>query len=101
MNPDVIYAMVPLAAITVGGLAILIPITGMTARRALKPIVEALAQYRSLRGQDEAVHLLERRFALLEDQIQTMERAVTALAEEAEFRRKLESPPQDAARLPR
>ena len=101
MNPEVVYSFVPLAGVIVGGLALLIPIAGWTARFALKPVVEALAQYRTLQGRDDSLLLLERRFALMEDQIQGMERTVRELAEEAEFRRRLEAPADEPRSLPR
>ena len=86
--------LIPLTAIVLGSLTVLIPIAGLTARFALKPIVEAMAQWRAMKGRDEALMLMERRFALMEDQVQGMERVVTQLRDEAEFRRRLEAPPE-------
>ncbi|CAA9328649.1 MAG: hypothetical protein AVDCRST_MAG89-2018 [uncultured Gemmatimonadetes bacterium] len=84
---DTIIAM---TAIVMGMLTLLIPITGLTARFALKPLMEALAKYRELQGQDQAQQLLERRMALLEEQLHGMDRSLRDLADESDFRRQLE-----------
>lgn len=92
--------LIPLTAIVLGSLTVLIPIAGITARFALKPIVEAMAQYRNMKGRDDALMLMERRFALMEDQVQSLERTVSQLHEEADFRRRLEAPEPRADALP-
>jgi hypothetical protein len=53
--------------------------------------MEALAKYRELQGQDQAQQLLERRMALLEEQLHGMDRSIRDLVDESEFRRELES----------
>lgn len=83
---------VAIVSIILGSLIFLIPITGLTARFALKPIMEALRQYQGVRADHEALEMVERRLALLEEQLQGMDREVRALAEDAEFRRRLEEP---------
>ncbi|HEX8242691.1 MAG TPA: hypothetical protein VF541_04335 [Longimicrobium sp.] len=93
--------MIALTAVLLGGLACLIPIAGITARIALKPIVEAMARYREMKGQDENVNLLERRIGLIEQQLDGMDRSLRVLVEDADFRRRLEvSSPVQAAALP-
>ena len=87
-------------AIFLSMLIVLIPVTGLTLRFALKPLMEALASYQQLQGGKEAQQLLERRFALMEDQVQSMDRSLRELLEEADFRRELESGRQKAAALP-
>lgn len=101
MDTGTLELLIPLTAIVLGSLTVLIPVAGVTARFALKPIVEALAQYRALQGRDEALQLVERRFALMEDQVQSLERTVAQLHEEADFRRRLEEPEPRAGALPR
>ncbi len=93
--------LVPLAGVVLGSLIVLIPITGLTARFALKPVLEALGRYREGQGAADAVQLIERRQALLEEQVHSIERAVRDLMDEAEFRRQLESgaPPAAQPRL--
>ncbi len=77
----------------IGGISIvLVPIIGITARFALKPTVEALGRFMDRKGMDETVQILERRVALMEQQIETMEGSVQKLAEVAEFQKALASP---------
>ncbi|HEX6750494.1 MAG TPA: hypothetical protein VF092_24610 [Longimicrobium sp.] len=93
--------LIGLTAVTLGGLAVLIPIAGITARIALKPIVEAMARYREMRGVDDNVNLLERRIGLIEQQLDGMDRSLRVLVEDADFRRRLEATsPVQAAALP-
>ena len=84
-------AMVAMTAIILGSLTVLIPITGITARIALRPLMEAMGRYREMQGQNEAQQLMERRMALMEEQIHGMDRALRDLSEESDFRRQLES----------
>lgn len=99
---DVTPELIGLTAVIFGGLAFLIPVAGITARIALKPIVEAMARYRELKGNDESTLLLERRMALMEEHINSIGRSVQVLVEDADFRRRLESSaPVQAASLPR
>jgi hypothetical protein len=87
-------------AIFLGMMVILIPITGLTARFALKPLMEALRSYRELQGDNQAQQLLERRLALMEEQMHSMDRSMRELLEESEFRRDLESGKSAMAALP-
>jgi Zn-dependent protease with chaperone function len=92
--------LIGLSAVVMGGLAILIPVAGITARIALKPIVEAMARYREMKGDDMAVNLLEQRMRLMEEQLHGMDRSLRLLVEDADFRRRLEtSAPVSAAAL--
>lgn len=84
-----------LAGIFFGSLMVLIPIAGLTARFALKPIVESLARLREGSAKTEAIEMLERRMTLLEQEIQMLGSVrddVTRLIEELEFQRKLGAP---------
>jgi len=82
--------LIGLTAVVMGSLTILIPIAGITARIALKPIVEAMARYREVKGSDDAVVMLERRMSLMEEQLHGMDRSLRLLVEDADFRRRLE-----------
>jgi hypothetical protein len=89
-----------LTAVVLTGVAVLIPVAGITARVALKPIVEAMARYREMKGADDAVTMLERRMSLMEEQLHGMDRSLRLLVEDADFRRRLEmSAPVGAAAL--
>ncbi|MBW3571227.1 MAG: hypothetical protein KY467_08975 [Gemmatimonadetes bacterium] len=87
-------------AIFLGMMVVLIPIAGLTARFALKPLMEALRSYRELQGDNQAQQLVERRIALMEEQIHSMDRSIRELLEESAFRRELEAGKQKAAPLP-
>jgi hypothetical protein len=61
----------------------------------MKPIVESLARLRESGSKTEAVDMLERRMALLEQEVQAisgMREDVSRLVEELEFHRKLAAP---------
>jgi hypothetical protein len=64
---------------------VLIPIIGLTARFALKPTVEALSKIFEKHGQDEALLILERRIALLETELDTLQNAMHRLEEVSSF----------------
>jgi hypothetical protein len=71
--------------VVMGTSIVLIPIIGLTARFALKPTVEAFARVFEGRGRDEAVQLLERRVALLEQQVEVMESSFGRFEETSRF----------------
>ena len=85
--------LVGLVATIMGISIVLIPVVGLTARFALKPTVEALSRFFEHKGLDETVGILERRMALMEQQIESMESSVRRLAEASEFDRQLGSGP--------
>lgn len=80
--------------IVLGSLMILIPITGLTLRYALKPIAEAVARMREGESRDRETGLLEQRIALLEQQIGALETDVRHIEDAESFRRELEAPPR-------
>jgi hypothetical protein len=87
-------------AIFLGLMVILIPITGLTARFALKPVMEALSKFRETQGDRQMQQLLERRVALMEEQLHSMDRSLRELVEESDFRRELETSRSRPAALP-
>ena len=99
--PIVTPELIGLTAVVLGSFAFLIPIAGITARIALKPVVEAMARYRELRGSEDTVALLERRMTLMEEQLHGIDRSLRVLVEDADFRRRLEATsPVAASALP-
>jgi hypothetical protein len=68
---------------------VLIPIIGLTARFALKPTVEALAKIFEKQGTDEGLRILERRIALLETELDTLQTGMQRLEEVSSFDRQL------------
>ena len=84
--------LIPLAAIFFGGMIVLIPVAGLTARIAIRPVLEALRAARGDQASDKRASYLEQRIALLEEQYHALEREQQKLLEEAEFRRQLDAP---------
>ena len=82
-----------LLAVFMGVSVVLVPVIGITARFALKPTVEALSRFFEKRGSDEAISILERRMALIEQQVESIDTNVKRLVETAEFDQKLAAPP--------
>jgi hypothetical protein len=76
---------------TIMGISIvLVPVIGLTARFALKPTVEALGRFLHTKELDDSVGILERRMALMESQIESIESSVRRIAEVNEFHHALE-----------
>jgi hypothetical protein len=75
--------LIPLLAILIVGIIVLVPIAGLTARFALKPAIEAFAQLRGAREQEQLVAVLEQRISLLEQQMHGMETSLRILESHA------------------
>lgn len=82
--------LVEVLAVFMGISIVLVPVIGLTARFALKPTVEAFSRFFEHKGLDESVHILERRMALMEQQIETMGTTLERLVEVSEFHRALD-----------
>jgi len=80
-----------LLAVFMGISIVLVPVIGITARFALKPTVEALSRLFEHKGVEDQVGILERRMALLEQQMESLDNSVQRLAEVAEFHKALEA----------
>lgn len=74
-----------IVAIVLGMLVVLIPIAGLTARYALKPLVESFARLFDVQNVEETLRMSERRMALMEQQIEGLEGEVRRLRETQEF----------------
>ena len=83
--------LVALVSSVMGISIVLFPVIGLTIRFALKPTVEALSRFFDHKGLDENVHIMERRMALMEQQIQSIESNVAQLAEVTDFHNQLRS----------
>ena len=79
-----------LAAVVMGTLIILIPVAGLTARFALKPIAEAFARFQEGWGSQDQLQMLEQRLHLLEQQQASLEGTVERLEEVVDFHDRLE-----------
>ncbi|MGH7446527.1 MAG: hypothetical protein ACRELT_03140 [Longimicrobiales bacterium] len=87
--------LVALSAVVLGCLMFLIPIAGLTVRFAIKPIAEALARGRDDTGERATVQLLERRMALLEQEVHSISELrgdLVRVLEELEFNKQLTKP---------
>ena len=83
-------------AVVMGMLVVLIPVAGLTLRFAMKPVTESLARLREGTMEREKVQLLERRMALLEQELHGLDgvkRDVASMLEAAEFQRQLNTTP--------
>ena len=81
-------------AIIMGMLVVLIPIAGLTARFAIKPITESMARLRQTNVDRQTLELVERRLSLLEQEVHGlggMRDDMARLLEEVEFQRQLKS----------
>ena len=84
-------------AVTGGILIVLIPVAGLTARFALKPLIETIARVMQQRRGDESLQLVERRLALLEKEMSAMRTDFDQLSDAAYFHRQLAAPPREAS----
>ena len=74
------------------GLAVLVPVVGLTARFALRPVVDAMARMKEAGNSRDALTMLERRMSLLEQEVQGIEglrQEVARLADAERFHLKL------------
>jgi hypothetical protein len=87
--------LVALTAIVLGCLMFLIPIAGLTLRHAIKPISEAMARNSAGGADRETIQMLERRLALLEQEVHGIAETraeLTRLVEELQFQKQLAEP---------
>ncbi len=80
-------------AVVMGISIVLIPVIGITARFALKPTVEAFSRLFEGKGANETISILERRMALMESQIESIESNLKRLVDVTDFHQQLESGP--------
>jgi hypothetical protein len=83
--------LVAITAVVLGCTIVLIPIAGLTARFAIKPMIDSWLRMREAPGSDEHVRMIERRVAMLEKQVEVLERDNSRLLEDADFRERLRS----------
>jgi len=93
--------MVAMLAVSGGILIVLIPIAGLTARFALKPLIESVtAAMRVRAGSGGDVQGIERRMAQLEQEVTSLRAEVARAADGAAFDRRLAEPSATEARTP-
>ena len=82
------------------GLALLVPVVGLTARFALRPVVDAMARMKEAGNSRDALAMLERRMSLVEQEIQGIEGLrdeIARLADAHRFQLKLVAKSDTAA----
>ena len=89
--------MAEILAVVLGISIVLIPVIGLTARFVLKSFLEPLGRILEVRSEGETARVLERRMALLEQQMEALETTVNRLAEVTDFNRELRG--SEASRL--
>jgi hypothetical protein len=83
---------VALVSVILGISVVLVPVIGLTARYALKPLVEALGRVFESRSADESMRILERRLELQEQQIDALQTVLKRVADAQDFDRQLAAP---------
>ena len=83
---------VPIVGIVMGTLTVLIPLSLITLRYAIKPIAEAVTQMRSGGASQEQLAVMQQRLALLEQQFGGLETEVTRIGEAQDFQTELLKP---------
>jgi hypothetical protein len=74
-----------LVAVFMGTLMFLIPIAGITARFALKPLVESVGKFMQSQGVEEAQQMAERRIALLEQNLDALQDELLRIRDAQDF----------------
>ena len=81
-----------IVGIVMVGLIVFVPVAGITARIALKPLIDSMIRIAEMRRSTEEVRLLDKRIALLEQELHGVKDEVQELTEQKEFYRKLAEP---------
>ena len=74
------------------GLSILVPVIAISARFALKPVMESWIKLRQTQTSDEEKIMQDRRIALLEAEIHSLQQLVQHQVETRDFERALQDP---------
>ncbi|MCL7985575.1 MAG: hypothetical protein M8872_10015 [marine benthic group bacterium] len=85
------YQLIPLVAIVMGTLTVLVPVSLIALRFAIKPIAEAVAQMRAGVAPEE-VRVMQERISLLEQQVNGIDSEVSRISEAVEFQDRLLKP---------
>ena len=87
---------IPIVGIVMGTLTVLIPLSLITLRYAIKPIAEAVGHMRSGGLAQEELAVMRQRLALLEQQFGGLESEVHQIGEAQAFQAELLKPAEDA-----
>jgi hypothetical protein len=89
MDSDSLYALASVVVAVFGGAAVLTPIVALSARFALRPVMETWMRLRQSETSDQEKILQDRRIALLEAEIQGIQQLLQQRQELQEFDRDL------------
>ena len=78
MDEDIVFALI-------AGVLLLIPLGGLTLRFALKPMVDSIARLMEAKNGANAVDLVDKRVALLEQELQLLRGEMRQLNDRSEF----------------
>lgn len=76
-------------AILIGGLIVFTPVAGATLRFALKPLVDSIARLMEVRSRKDDADLLDKRMALLEQELSVTRMELRELRDRDEFYQRL------------
>lgn len=88
--------LIPIVAIVMGSLTVLVPVSLIALRFAIKPIAEAIAISRSTVAPAE-VSIMKERIALLEQQLSGIDSEVNRISEAVDFQDRLLEPDETSA----
>jgi hypothetical protein len=95
MTSDEFYALASIVVAFFAGAALLTPILALSARFALKPVMETWIRFRKSETTDQDKILQDRRIALLEAEVQNLHQLVKQRLDVQEFERELSAPTSD------
>lgn len=72
-------------AMLLTALVLFVPVAGLTLRFALKPMVDSIARLMEVRVRGAGADLLEKRLALLEQELQSVRGELSRIVERSEF----------------
>jgi len=80
--------------IIISGLAVLIPVAGLTLRFALKPMVDSIARLMEVKNGASSVDLVDKRVQLLEQELHGLRGEMQLLTDRTDFYERLSIPRQ-------
>jgi hypothetical protein len=89
MNAEDFYAMAAILVAFFLGAAVLVPVVALSARFALKPVMETWMKLRQGETTDQEKIMQDRRIALLEAELQNVQQQLQQRVEADEFAQKL------------
>ena len=96
IEPMDLSLLIPIVAIIMGTLTVLVPVSLIALRFAIKPISEAVAQMLSGVAPDE-VRIMKERISLLEQQVNGIDSEVNRISEAVDFQDRLLKPSDGTA----